>query len=86
MNIAYQNQHMMAGPSHFLPGDLVASGREGYVRVVLPDGEVLSVQPDGSLGTRPEGTDGPWEQAKRSGSVLAYSVNGNVYGLVIMDV
>lgn len=36
------------------------------------DGDVLSVQPDGSLRGRPNGTAGPWEVADKVGSALAY--------------
>jgi hypothetical protein len=41
------------------------SSNTGHVTVSYPAGTptVLSVQPDGSIQTRPNGTDGPWEQA-----------------------
>lgn len=44
-----------------------------FVTVSYPIGmtTVLSVQPDGSVQTRPQGTEGPWERA----TVLA---NGNL--------
>jgi hypothetical protein len=44
---------------------LNASSNAGRVTVTYPAGTstVLSVQPDGSIQTRPNGTDGPWEAA-----------------------
>ena len=40
---------------------------------VNPDGTVVSVQPDGSVETRPVGTIGPWEICKLVGPFLVYT-------------
>ena len=39
-------------------------------------GDVLSVQPDGSLQTRPAGTNGPYELAVVDGSAVVYNPRG----------
>lgn len=51
----------------------------GGVTVTYPRGEttVLSIQPDGSAQTRPEGTAGPYELAQVSGNALVYTPLGN---------
>jgi hypothetical protein len=46
---------------------------DGTVTASLPNGEVLSVQPDGRLETRPPGTDGPWERAAVQGDKLVFN-------------
>lgn len=46
---------------------------DGGVVVSLPDGAVLSVQPDGSYEERPAGTAGPYEVAQVSGDKLVYN-------------
>lgn len=60
------------------------SGQAGCVNLILPDGSVFSCQGDGSAGTRPSGTDGPWEQGQVSGSVVTYHVDGvyHSFGMV----
>jgi len=42
----------------------------GYMTLSYPDGNVLSVQPDGSNQTRPAGTDGPFEACRMVGDNL----------------
>lgn len=44
-------------------------------------GMVLSMQPGGVVDYRPEGTDGPWEQATLTDGAAVYVVNGSVYAL-----
>jgi hypothetical protein len=41
--------------------------RDGLGIAILPDGEVVSCTPYGSLETRPAGTEGPWELCQRNG-------------------
>lgn len=59
----------------------VGSSRSAYQRLVHADGAVVSMQPGGGYGvgaengTRPEGTDGPWEQAMPDGSFYVYTTD-----------
>lgn len=46
------------------------------------DGDVLSVQPDGTFQGRVAGTAGVWEKARREGVVLIYSPDGTEQILV----
>ncbi len=65
----------------WLPGTLTPVAN-GYV-VVLPSGEVLSVQPNGTLETRPPGTTGEYEvcQVSSSTSMLIYGPQGVHFNL-----
>jgi hypothetical protein len=49
-----------------------------HVTVRWPVGEttVLSIQPDGQIDTRPEGTCGPYEVALLAGDRLVYAPQG----------
>lgn len=85
-DIAYQNKHMFATPTGWLRGKLIPSGRDGYQRLQLPSGEIFSMQPGGTYGSRPPGTDGPWEQLKVTASVMAFTPNDEAYGIVFMAV
>jgi hypothetical protein len=45
-------------------------------------GDVLSVQPDGSLQTRPAPAIGAWEKATREGVALLYAGTGTTFLLL----
>lgn len=45
----------------------------GRVTVILPNDEVMSVQPEGQVETRPAGTQGAWEQAELCGDLLIFT-------------
>ena len=51
-------------------------------------GTVLSVQPNGSIETRPDTAIGPWEEAELStdGRELAYTPEGFLYLMIVRDV
>ena len=66
----------------FLPGSL--NQVDGGVTVSLPDGSVLSVQPDGSYQTRPAGTAGPYEVARVSGNFLIYTPGDKAYAVAMV--
>ena len=93
MKIGYQNRHMFAAPTTFLQGELIPSARPGYRRLRLPSGRIFSMQPGGAFGDRDPDVDGPWEQIKTNGNVLAFTVEFDtadkvhhveVYGIVFM--
>lgn len=84
MTIAYQDAQMFGSPKKWLVGTLVKSVRAGYSLLVLPSGRVFSMQPGGVYGDRDPGTDGPWEQLKVSGNVLAFNPNDEPFGVVFM--
>lgn len=84
MIIAFQNDHVFGKPSGWLAGTVAPSARAGYVVVTLASGRVLSLQPGGEYGDRDPGTDGPWEQAKVTGNVLAFNPNNEPFGIVFM--
>lgn len=64
-----------------------SSSRTGCTNYIRPDGLVVSCQRDGSLDTRPAGTDGPWEQFQETGSLATVNVGGLFYcfGLAPVD-
>ena len=45
----------------------------GNFAAKISDTEVLSIQPDGSMQTRPLTAIGPWETARKDGNKLVYS-------------
>lgn len=45
---------------------------DSTVTVSNLDGTVMSIQPDGSEQTRPDGTAGPFEKATHNGNVLTF--------------
>lgn len=49
---------------------------DGVFVVSLPDGEVLSCQPDGSFQTRPKGTADAYEKCTVNGSYVTYNPDG----------
>ena len=49
----------------------------GKVTLSNPDGTVVSVQPDGSVQTRPAGTNGIWELATLNGLTVTYQPDSN---------
>lgn len=57
----------------------LGSGTSGKSRLAYPDGLVVSVQPDGSLETRPAGTDGAWEQCTIDGGIAVYAGTGKAW-------
>lgn len=84
MIIAFQNDHMFGKPDGWLEGTVAPSARIGYVVVTLASGRVFSMDPDGFYSDRDPGTDGPWEQAKVTGNVLAFNPDNNPYAVVFM--
>ena len=51
---------------------VVIGGGNGNSRLQLGDGSIISVQPEGTVQTRPAESDGPYEQCKVSGSVVTF--------------
>ena len=52
----------------------------GEVLAVKLDGTVLSVQPDGTIETRPAGAKGPYERATVIGNMVVYRPLNVGYG------
>jgi hypothetical protein len=63
-----------------------APGGESFVTVTHPPGAttVLSVQPDGRIDTRPQGTQGPYETALLAGDRVIYAPQGPTGGVFIL--
>lgn len=68
------------GPSQITTIGRSSSGAT-IVTVTYPVGAdtVLSVQPDGTIQTRPHGTAGPYERAVLTGDRLVYESGGHYY-------
>ena len=60
MNIQYLSQCAFLDPtgvnSKWLPGILTQIGTSSTYYILNPDGTIASIQPDGSVSTRPAGT------------------------------
>lgn len=65
---------VQGGPWHLV--NQVGSSAEGKSRLQNLDGTIVSIQPGGGVGSRPEGTDGPWEQCAIEGGVAVFTVEG----------
>lgn len=73
--------------------DLIAAGSlnlqaDGFYTLTIDNtnGDVLSVQPDGSFQPRPKGTAGPYEKAGLNGNTLVYCPEGKtVYALPFFE-
>jgi len=85
----YANRPLFVSPTGWLPGTLQPSTHyAGRWRIILPDGTVLSVQPDvqAEYQSRPAGTDGPYEAAQRVGDKLVYTpAPGWIWVIPILD-
>ncbi len=46
---------------------------DGATVLSLPSGESISIAPDGSVQTRPAGTQGPWERGVVDGGIITYT-------------
>ena len=59
------------------------SSQPGCANLILPDDRVLSAHGD----DRDPGTDGPWEQGKVTGNVVAYHADGRyfAYPFIVID-
>lgn len=53
-----------------------ASSRSGCTNIINQDGTVMSVQVNGSVESRPAGTDGDFEQGMINGSWIVYAPFG----------
>ena len=66
-----------AGPWKLV--EVVASHDAGKSLLVNGDGSIVSVQPDGSIQSRPPGTDGAWEQCVISGGIALFAGTGQCW-------
>ncbi len=51
--------------------------------IVFDNGEVMSVQPNGTIETRPAGTFGAYEVARREGSLRFYTPDDSLWIFVV---
>jgi len=58
----------------------------GWFTLIRPDDLVWSQQPDGTIGTRPAGTEGEWERCCRSGNAATFKVDGVYYTRSFVEV
>jgi hypothetical protein len=75
--LAMSTRPLDVGP--FLLIDHLNRKPDGTVTASLRSGEVVSVQPDGRIETRPAGTEGAWERGTVAGDKIIYNSNGNIY-------
>lgn len=80
MDILYADHPLFLGDTTPKNPGTLTSVTGGYI-VVLPTGESLSVQPDGTFQTRPAGTSGSYEvcQPDSALNVLRFSPQGIAY-------
>ena len=88
MRIAFSNREMFHSPTGWEVGDLQpAQGRPGYAVIMTNDHDQVSMQPNGVAErrdiSRGEG-NGPWEQCRPNGNILAFDVDGHPFGLIYM--
>jgi hypothetical protein len=79
MPIPVQGEFMIDPKTVILYKAQKPSSRAGCVNLILPDDTVFSCQDDGSMGVRPSGTDGPWEQGQVGGSLITYNSGGHYF-------
>jgi hypothetical protein len=60
----------------------LTSSAAGKIRLQNDDGTIVSIQPDGSEQTRPDGTDGGYEQCEPLDDVVVYAYDGLVAPVV----
>jgi len=59
---------------------------DGSVTLTIDsNGDVLSVQPDGSFQNRPKGTAGPYEKGYISGNIIAFHPQGKTYIFIFIQ-
>lgn len=64
----------------------IGSSAAGKSRLQNPDGTIVSVQPDGTVESRPDGSDGAYEQCVVSNGVVTFNpVDGLVYPFGIAE-
>ena len=69
----------------FIARERLNKGPNGTAIVVNSDGTIVSVQPDGSIQSRPAGTAGPYETAKIDGNKLVYHSGGHIYAFALLN-
>ena len=62
------------------------SSQDGKAYLELPDGRSISIQPDGRIETRSNGTDGGYEQCVLSGSVAAFLPTDTPFWFAVVPV
>ena len=68
------------------PAIIKASGVAGKMNLCYAaDGAVVSVAPNGTIDTRPAGTDGPWEQATLQTGCAVYLVDEGVLAVQVVQ-
>jgi hypothetical protein len=77
--VVYSNRPINLDSGGFLEAGESLEVWPGFAVLTRPDGQVLSVQPNGGYETRPAGTAGEYEVAEVAGDKRIYRPAGQIH-------